>query len=123
MTDRSLVLGAVLVGVGDASGAHLWRHPDVPTTASIDIGWYIEQAREAEDAKFDFVFVVDSQYIDPGFPPHHLNRLEPLTLLSAVAVSTERIGVVATVSTTYSEPWDIARRLASLDLISGGRAA
>lgn len=123
MTDRHLVLGAVLIGVGDANGAGLWRHPDVPTTASIDIDWYIKQAREAEEAKFDFVFVVDSQYIDAGFPPHHLNRLEPLTLLSAVAVSTERIGLVATVSTTYSEPWDIARRVASLDLISRGRAA
>lgn len=123
MTDRHLVLGAVLIGVGDANGANLWRHPDVPTTASIDIDWYIRQAREAEESHFDFVFIVDSQYIDAGFPPHHLNRLEPLTLLSAVAVSTERIGVVATVSTTYSEPWDIARRVASLDLISRGRAA
>lgn len=123
MTDRPLVLGAILIGVGDAGGAHLWRHPDVPTTASVDIDWYIRQAREAEKSHFDFVFVVDSQYIDAGFPPHHLNRLEPLTLLSAVAVSTEHIGVVATVSTTYSEPWDIARRLASLDLISRGRAA
>lgn len=123
MTDRQLVLGAVLIGVGDASGANLWRHPEVPTTASIDIDWYIRQAREAEESHFDFVFVVDSQFIDAGFPPHHLNRLEPLTLLSAVAVSTARIGVVATVSTTYSEPWDIARRVASLDLISHGRAA
>ena len=123
MTDRHLVLGAVLIGVGDANGAQLWRHRNVPTTASVDIDWYIKQAREAEDAHFDFVFVVDSQYIDAGFPPHHLNRLEPLTLLSAVAVSTERIGLVATVSTTYSEPWDIARRVASLDLISRGRAA
>ncbi|OZD11074.1 LLM class flavin-dependent oxidoreductase [Rhodococcus sp. 06-156-3C] len=123
MTRRPLVLGAVLIGVGDAGGAHLWRHPDVPTTASVDIDWYIRQAREAEASHFDFVFIVDSQFIDAGFPPHHLNRLEPLTLLSAVAVSTERIGLVATVSTTYSEPWDIARRVASLDQISRGRAA
>ncbi|WP_424808993.1 NtaA/DmoA family FMN-dependent monooxygenase [Rhodococcus sp. 27YEA15] len=121
--NKYLTLGAVLIGVGDASGADLWRHPDIPTTASIDINWYVKQAREAQDVHFDFVFIVDSQYIDAGFPPHHLNRLEPLTLLSAVAVATDRIGLVATVSTTYSEPWDIARRVASLDLISGGRAA
>ncbi|WP_159502403.1 NtaA/DmoA family FMN-dependent monooxygenase [Microbacterium sp. 18062] len=120
---RPLVLGAVLVGVGAQGSGDLWRHPEVPTTASVDIGWYIRQAREAEAAHFDFVFIVDSQYIDAGFPNHHLNRLEPLTLLSAVAVATERIGLVATVSTTYSEPWDIARRVASLDLISDGRAA
>jgi FMN-dependent oxidoreductase (nitrilotriacetate monooxygenase family) len=122
MTRRTLKLGAVLIGVGDASGSALWRDPEVPLNASIDIDWYVKQAREAEDAKFDFVFIVDSQYITPDFPHHHLNRLEPLTLLSAVAASTRHIGLVATISTTYSEPFDIARRLASLDLISGGRA-
>ncbi len=120
---RKLKLGAVLVGVGAQSSGDLWRHPEVPIDASVNIDWYIAQAREAEDAHFDFVFIVDSQYIDAGFPNHHLNRLEPLTLLSAVAVSTTRIGLVATVSTTFSPPWDIARRLASLDLISDGRAA
>lgn len=119
---RKLKLGAVLVGVGDASTPELWRDPDVPLDASIDIDWYIRQAREAEQSLFDFVFIVDSQYIDEGFPNHHLNRLEPLTLLSAVAGATTRIGLVATVSTTYSEPFDIARRIGSLDLISRGRA-
>lgn len=120
---REIVLGAVLTGVGGGSDGELWRHPDVPTIASIDIDWYIRQARQAEAHGFDFVFIVDSQFIDPTFPAHHLNRLEPLTLLAAVAARTDRIGLAATVSTTYSEPWDIARRLASLDLISGGRAA
>lgn len=120
---RLLKLGAVIHGVGGAEDSELWRHPDIPTTASIDIKWYAKQAREAEEAHFDFVFIVDSQYINHTYPNHHLNRLEPATLLSAPAVSTERIGLVATVSTTYSEPWDIARRVASLDLISDGRAA
>ncbi|MFW2829402.1 NtaA/DmoA family FMN-dependent monooxygenase [Sphingomonas sp. ID0503] len=119
---RPLKFGAVLIGIGDASGKGLWRDPAVPLDASINIGWYIKQAREAEAAKFDFVFIVDSQYITPDFPHHHLNRLEPLTLLSAVATATSNIGLVATISTTYSEPFDIARRLASLDLISKGRA-
>lgn len=120
---RKLKLGAVLHGVGGAENPELWRQHDVPTTASIDIGWYTRQAREAEESHFDFVFIVDSQYINATYPNHHLNRLEPTTLLSAVAVSTQRIGLVATVSTTYTEPWDIARRLASLDLISDGRAS
>lgn len=122
MTRDTLKLGAVLIGVGDASGKGLWRDPAVPLDASVNIEWYVKQAREAEAAKFDFVFIVDSQYITPDFPNHHLNRLEPLTLLSAVAMATDSIGLVATISTTYSEPFDIARRLASLDLISGGRA-
>ncbi|MFT4122457.1 MAG: NtaA/DmoA family FMN-dependent monooxygenase [Microbacteriaceae bacterium] len=118
-----IVLGAVLTGVGGGTDAELWRHPEVPTTASVDIDWYTRQALEAESRGFDFVFIVDSQFIDATFPPHHLNRLEPLTLLAAVAARTSRIGLAATVSTSYSEPWDIARRLASLDVISGGRAA
>ena len=122
MSREKLKLGAVLIGAGSGSEKELWRNPDVPLDASVNIDWYVRQAREAEAAKFDFVFIVDSQYITPDFPNHHLNRLEPLTLLSAVAAHTDRIGLVATISTTYSEPFDIARRLASLDLISGGRA-
>ena len=119
---RRLKLGAVLVGVGDAVVTELWRDEGIPLDASANIGWYIQQAKEAEAAKFDFVFIVDSQYITPTYPHHHLNRLEPLTLLSAVAVHTQHIGLIATVSTTYGEPFETARRLASLDLISGGRA-
>lgn len=122
MARDKLKLGAVLIGVGSGSEKELWRDTDVPLDASISIDWYIRQAKEAEAAKFDFVFIVDSQYITPDFPNHHLNRLEPLTLLSAVASHTSAIGLVATISTTYSEPFDIARRLASLDLISDGRA-
>ncbi|MFI9532863.1 NtaA/DmoA family FMN-dependent monooxygenase [Nocardia fusca] len=109
-------------GGGGGSAAELWRHPEVPIDASINLDWYIRQARQAEEALFDFVFVTDSQYIEPTFTQHHLNRLEPLTLLSAVATYTSRIGLAATVTTSYTEPFDIARRLASLDLISGGRA-
>jgi len=123
MAQRALILGAVLTGVGDGSAVQLWRDPDVPTTASVDIDWYTAQAKEAETVGFDFVFIVDSQFVDATFPHHHLNRLEPISLLSAVAARTERIGLAATISTTYSEPFDIARRLASLDLISNGRAA
>ena len=98
------------------------RKPGVPGDASIDIQWYIAQARKAEAAKFDFVFIVDSPYITPDSAPHFLNRLEPLTLLSAVAVSTQRIGLAGTLTASYNEPFNVARAFASLDLISGGRA-
>ncbi len=59
-----------------------WRDPDLPGDSSIDIDWFIKHARLAEEAKFDFVFMVDSPFITPDTTPHFLNRLEPLTLLS-----------------------------------------
>jgi FMN-dependent oxidoreductase (nitrilotriacetate monooxygenase family) len=117
---RQLHLGAILEGVGMDHTA--WRHPDVPGDASIDIDWYIANAQLAEDAKFDLVFVVDSPFITPDTAPHFLNRLEPLTLLSALAVATSRIGLVATLTTSYWEPYNVARQFGSLDHISKGRA-
>lgn len=87
---RQLKLGAVLMGVGGPGDHDTWQHPEIPGDASIDIRWYIERARQAEAAKFDLVFIVDSQFITPDSPPHYLNRLEPLTLLSAVAVTTSQ---------------------------------
>jgi FMN-dependent oxidoreductase (nitrilotriacetate monooxygenase family) len=119
---RQLKLGAVLMGVGGPGQHDTWKNPEIPGDASIDIRWYIERARQAEDALFDLIFIVDSQFITPDSPPHYLNRLEPLTLLSAVAVSTTHIGLVATLTTSYNTPFNVARRFASLDLISGGRA-
>ena len=117
---RQLKLGAVLVGVGnDQLG---WRDPEVPGDASIDINWFIENARLAEQSKFDFVFMVDSPFITPDTTPHFLNRLEPLTLLSALAVSTSKIGLIATLTSSYWEPYNVARLFASLDNISKGRA-
>ncbi|MBT0769955.1 NtaA/DmoA family FMN-dependent monooxygenase [Kineosporia sp. J2-2] len=119
---RTLKLGAVLLGVGGPGQHHTWLDPQIPADASVDVRWYIARAQEAEAARFDHVFIVDSQYITPDSPHHYLSRLEPLTLLSAIAVHTEHIGLVATLTTSYSEPFDVARRLASLDHISGGRA-
>jgi FMN-dependent oxidoreductase (nitrilotriacetate monooxygenase family) len=120
MTKRQLKLGAVLAGVGTSQED--WKHPDVRGDASIDIDWYKAQAQKAEAAKFDFVFIVDSPYITPDSAPHYLNRLEPLTMLSAVAGATSHIGLVATATTSYNEPFNLARAFASLDLISNGRA-
>ncbi|MEG8221852.1 LLM class flavin-dependent oxidoreductase [Sphingomonas sp. HH69] len=100
---RQLHLGAILGGVGADHAS--WRDPELPGDASVSIDWYIENARLAEAAKFDLVFIVDSPYITPDTAPHFLNRLEPLTLLSAVAASTSKIGLVGTLTTSYWEPY------------------
>ncbi|ATP50142.1 LLM class flavin-dependent oxidoreductase [Pseudomonas putida] len=122
MTTRKIKLGALTMGCGGPGRHNLWLDPELPADASVNIDWYIDIARQAEVALFDLIFIVDSQYITPGSPSHYLNRLEPLTLLSALAVTTRHIGLVGTLTTSYNEPYNVARRLASLDLISKGRA-
>ncbi|MCC9008542.1 LLM class flavin-dependent oxidoreductase [Pseudomonas putida] len=122
MTTRKIKLGALTMGCGGPGRHNLWLDPELPADASVYIDWYIDIARQAEAALFDLIFIVDSQYITPGSPSHYLNRLEPLTLLSALAVTTRNIGLVGTLTTSYNEPFNVARRLASLDLISKGRA-
>jgi len=120
MSQRQLHLAAALTGVGTTQNG--WRDPALPGDASIDIRWFQHNAQKAEAAKFDTVFIVDSPYITPDTAPHFLNRLEPLTLLSALAVSTSKIGLIATLTTSFTEPFNVARQFGSLDLISGGRA-
>jgi FMN-dependent oxidoreductase (nitrilotriacetate monooxygenase family) len=120
MAHRRLRLGAILSGVGITQNG--WRDPALASDASIDVDWYRETGRKAEAAKFDFVFMVDSPYITADSAPHFLNRLEPLTALSAVATATSRIGLIATLTTSFTEPFNVARQFASLDLISKGRA-
>ncbi|OUJ12585.1 NtaA/DmoA family FMN-dependent monooxygenase [Acetobacter sp. DsW_063] len=122
MSKRQLKLGLVPTGVGGPGNYNRWLDPEIPANASVDVNWFADVARQAEDAKFDWLFIVDSQFITPNSPPHYLSRLEPLTLLSALAMVTRHIGLVGTLSTSYNDPFNIARRLASLDLISGGRA-
>jgi len=122
MTKRQLKLGLVTTGVGGPGDSNRWLDPEIPVDASVNIDWYIDIVRQAETAKFDLVFIVDSQFITADSPPHYLNRLEPLTLLSALAVATSHIGLVGTLTTSYNDPYNLARRLASLDLISKGRA-
>jgi FMN-dependent oxidoreductase (nitrilotriacetate monooxygenase family) len=114
--------GVVLTGAGGPGHPNTWLDEDLPLDSSVSIDWYTEYARLAEDAKLDLVFIVDSQFITPSSPPHYLNRLEPLTLLSALAARTSHIGLVGTATTSYNEPFTLARQFASLDLISGGRA-
>jgi len=123
MTDqRQIKLGLIVAGAGGPGSHNVWLDPDVPTDASVDIQWYVHLAKLAEEALFDLLFIVDSQFITEDSPPHYLSRLEPLTLLSAVATHTSRIGLVGTLTTSYNAPFNVARRFSSLDHISGGRA-
>ncbi|WP_419710264.1 LLM class flavin-dependent oxidoreductase [Pseudomonas sp. NFX224] len=117
---RQLKLGAMVHGVGHGWGE--WRHPQAQPNASVNFGFYKQQAHLAEAAKFDFVFIADSLHIHEKSSPHYLNRFEPLTILSALAATTHNIGLVATVTVSYTEPFQVARQFASLDHISGGRA-
>eukprot|EP00130_Batrachochytrium_dendrobatidis_P008580 XP_006683455.1 hypothetical protein BATDEDRAFT_15148 [Batrachochytrium dendrobatidis JAM81] len=117
---RKLKLGAIIHGVGgNISG---WRHPEVQTDASVSLDFYKERAEKAEEGKFDLVFVADGLFINEKSIPHFLNRFEPLTILSALASVTKNIGLVGTISTSYSEPFTVSRQLGSLDHISDGRA-
>src|ERR1700734_1506464 len=119
---RQLHFGLHPYGVGGPGSDGLWKDARVAKNASVDIDYYIDLAKLAERGLFDAFFVVDSQFINADYPAHYLNRLEPLTLLSAVATHTTNIGLVATASSTYNSPFNLARRLASLDHISHGRA-
>ncbi|MFD1953068.1 LLM class flavin-dependent oxidoreductase [Paenibacillus thailandensis] len=117
---KQLKLGAMLHGVG--SSTSLWRHPDIQPDASVNFELYKRWVEKAEAGKFDLVFIADGLYINEKSIPHFLNRFEPLTILSALAAVSKRIGLVGTLSTSYSEPFTVARQFGSLDMISGGRA-
>lgn len=117
---KKLKFGAIIHGVGGNIAG--WRHPDIQADASVSLEFYTNQAQKAEEGKFDLVFIADGLHINEKSIPHFLNRFEPLTILSALAAVTSKIGLVGTVSTSYSEPFNIARQFASLDQISHGRA-
>lgn len=124
---RMMKLG-VLVQTG---GQHIaaWRHPDGNPAAGFDLGYHQRLAATAERAKMDFLFVADVMGVRDG-PVDILARsaqltfvMEPLTLMAALSATTRNIGFIVTASTTYSQPYSVARQMASLDLVSGGRAA
>jgi FMN-dependent oxidoreductase (nitrilotriacetate monooxygenase family) len=117
---RKLKLGFILHGVGRTWND--WRHPDKDVDASTSFAHYKQQTLLAERGNFDFVFVADSLSITEKSSPHYLNRVEPITILSALAAATSHIGLVGTLTVSYSEPFNVARQFASLDHISGGRA-
>lgn len=105
-----------------------WRHPGSDVNGANSFAHMLEIAKLSEQGKFDFMFLADSPAAGVGHVealqrlPNKMNRFEPLTLLSALAVATKEIGLAATVSTSYSEPFNVARMFASLDHLSGGRA-
>ncbi len=104
-----------------------WRHPDAPAGEIFELDYYRRLAEAAEAAKMDALFIADHVAIWDSFESnvaHYPNaRLEPLTLLSALAAVTRHIGLIGTASASYSEPYNLARSFASLDHISNGRAA
>lgn len=99
-----------------------WRHPDSAPDRVLDIGYYQDLARAAEAAKLDAVFFADGPALADNIRYASRFRLEPFTWMSAIAAVTERIGLIGTASTTYSEPYNLARLFASLDHLSKGRA-
>lgn len=126
MTSRSgkMHLGAFLYLTGHHLAA--WRHPD--TWAGDHFSHYADFARKAEAAKFDAIFIADISAVrmdKPDASAHSahsgISHFEPLTLLSALAVVTERIGLIGTGSTSFNDPYNLARQFASLDHLSNGR--
>lgn len=119
-------LGAFLMNTGHHVAA--WRHPDAEADGGLDFKHYKRLAQTAERAKFDMAFLADGVAVRRDHNLESLSRsgqlvhFEPLTLLSALSAVTEHIGLVATASTTYNEPYHIARKFASLDYLSSGRA-
>lgn len=111
------------------TGGHIagWRHPRAAVHALTDVEYFCHLAQVAERGLFDAVFLADSVGYVPVkgadiFACTESPKLDPGLLLSAMAVSTQRVGLIGTASTTYSNPYDLARRFATLDHISGGRA-
>src|SRR4051794_22875856 len=99
-----------------------WRHPGSSPLPLTDIRYYQDLARKAEAAKFDSIFLADQLALGEDAAQAARTWLEPVTVLAALAVSTSRIGLIATCSTTYTEPFNLARQFASIDHISQGRA-
>ncbi|HEY8331378.1 LLM class flavin-dependent oxidoreductase [Variovorax sp. N23] len=122
---RQFKLGAFLMQTGHHIAA--WRHPGAQADAGVNFRHYVELAQKAEAAKFDAIFLADSVGVRNSdlaslSRTARSDHFEPLTLLSAIAALTDRIGLIATVSTSFNEPFNVARKFASLDQISGGRS-
>ena len=118
---RQMRLGVFVQAPGHHVGG--WRHPDAVTTGWPNLGLMQQIAATAERAKFDMFFLGDGFATGYAEHPSTIGKFEPLTLLSALAMTTKHLGLAATGSTTYAEPYHVARGFASLDHLSGGRAA
>jgi FMN-dependent oxidoreductase (nitrilotriacetate monooxygenase family) len=117
---RQLHLNAFLMSTGHHEAS--WRLPESNSFASTDVRHFQRLAQVAERGKLDSIFFADSPVLHGNVAQRPYTSLEPTVLLAAIAAVTERIGLIATASTTYNEPYNLARRFASVDHISGGRA-
>ncbi|WP_327428721.1 LLM class flavin-dependent oxidoreductase [Streptomyces sp. NBC_01236] len=119
-TARQLHLNAFLMNTGHHEAS--WRLPESDPHAHVELAHYVHLARIAERGTFDSLFLADGPVLFNSVGQRPSGALEPLTLLTALATATEHIGLIATASTSYNSPYNLARRFASLDHISGGRA-
>lgn len=117
---RQLHLNAFLMSTGHHEAS--WRLPESDSHAGTDVAHFQRLAQTAERGKLDSIFFADSPVLHGDVTQRPYGGLEPTVLLAAIAAVTERIGLIATASTTYNEPYNLARRFASVDQISGGRA-
>lgn len=117
---RQIRLNAFLMEAGHHEAA--WRLPESDPAATFDLQHWVQLARLAESAKLDSIFLADGPVLQGTGEFRVPGQLEPLTLLTAIAGATEHIGLIATLSTTYNDPYNLARRLASVDHVSNGRA-
>lgn len=120
MSTRQMHLGVFVLGTGNHIAG--WRHPGAFRSFE-DLAAIQHIARTAERGKFDLLFLGDNLAMDPGMHPSFAARFEPITMLAALSATTTHLGLGATGSTTYAEPYNLARQFASLDHLSGGRAA
>jgi FMN-dependent oxidoreductase (nitrilotriacetate monooxygenase family) len=120
MRERQLHLNAFLMSSGHHEAA--WRLPESDPHADFDVSHWVALAQLAERGKLDSLFLADGPALWHSADFRPAGQLEPTVLLSVLATATERIGLIATASTTYNEPYNLARRFASLDHVSGGRA-
>lgn len=118
---KQMSIGMNILGLGGHSAA--WRSGETPASALLGVDYFTEIARISERGTLDAIFLADGPALAGDVAGAPAGRLEPTLLLAAVALATSRIGVIATASSTYNDPYNLARRLASLDHISGGRAA
>ncbi|MFD9548082.1 LLM class flavin-dependent oxidoreductase [Nocardia salmonicida] len=119
MTRRQVHLNVNILNAGVFGGS--WRFPGTDPAASFTLDHYVRIAQRAEEAKFDAIFLADGPAIREDIRYRPFNSLEPTVILAALAAATERVGLIATLSSSYNDPYDVARRFASLDLLSGGR--
>ena len=123
---RMMHLGAFVHETGQHVAA--WRHPGAHAESGTSFAQAVEVAQTAERGKFDLLFLADSAAVNLSGNPDARGRMgkvvkfEPMTILSALAAVTKHLGLVATSTTTFNEPYTLARQFASLDQISGGRA-